>query len=61
MVIKVTYTKNINKGGFRMYFSLFDKLRKNEISHSEMQQIQEELKEIVCSQIETDDNKKSQA
>ena len=44
-----------------MYFSLFDKLRKNEISHSEMQQVQEELKEIVCSQIETDDNKKSQA
>ena len=41
-----------------MYFSLFDKMCKNELSHDELEKAQDELKEIIYSHIKSDNAKK---
>ena len=51
----------MSKGGMGMYFSLFDKLCKNEFSHADIERVQEDLKEKLYSVSETDKNIKAQA
>jgi len=45
------------KGGSIMYFSLFDKLAKDELSHSELEQIQEDLKAKIFPDSNKTDSK----
>lgn len=42
-----------------MYFSLFDKLCKDEISHADMERVQEDLKERIYSEVEKESDVKA--
>lgn len=44
-----------------MYFSLFDKLCKNEFSHADIEKVQEDLKEKLYSETWQDNKEKAQA